>query len=73
MYKSNVVQSTERTIFEAHEKYLMQVRSMYNDGYNTAKEEYEAMLEEANSENKAMSSEIERLKKLLSDAGISAD
>ena len=73
MYKSNVVQSTERTIFEAHQKYLMEVRSMYNDGYNTAKEEDKAMLEEVNAENQALTSENERLKKLLSDAGISTD
>ena len=51
---------------EAHEKYMMDKRSLYSLGL---KEGIEQGIEQGREESKA---EIERLKKLLEEAGISA-
>ena len=65
MYNSNI-QPQEKTIMEAHEKYMMDKRSLYSLGL---KEGIEQGIEQGREESKA---EIERLKKLLEEAGISA-
>ena len=64
MYKSNMTVE-ERSLYEAHQKFLMYQRSLYDDGYYTAKEEDEAELAAVKEEN-------ERLKALLAEAGIKA-
>ncbi len=79
MYNSNI-QSEEKTILEAHQRFLDLQHAHYLNGVNDGKKEsaetIEALNSEVNtltSEKSALTSENERLKKLLSQAGISAE
>ncbi len=100
MYNSNI-QSEEKTILEAHQRFLDLQHAHYLNGVNDGKKEsaetIEALNTEVNtltsevntltsevsaltsenntltSENSALNAENERLKKLLSPAGISAE
>ncbi len=71
MYGSNV-QSQEKTIFEAHQKYLLDKRSLENSfkRVNEELEETKIQLEEKDAQLEAKNAEIDRLKKLLAKAGI---
>ena len=66
MYKTNTIPQ-ERTIMEAHERYVLDKQAAYDTGYytgyDTAKEEYQDKIDK-------MSTTIEHLKKLLAEAGI---
>ena len=62
MYNSNVMDS-ERTILEAHQKYVMDKTTIYNSGYRRGQEE-------AKSELEAKDAEIAHLKELLNQSGI---
>lgn len=79
MYNSNI-QSEEKTILEAHQRFLDFQHAQYLNGVFDGKKEsaetIEALTTEnsaLNAENSALTSENERLKKLLSQAGISAE
>ena len=65
MYNSNI-QSEEKTILEAHQRFLDLQHAHYLNGVNDGKKESAETIE-------ALTSENERLKKLLSQAGISAE
>ncbi len=65
MYKSSI-QPQEKTLYEAHQKFLSDKISLYSAGFEKAKEEDKVEIE-------ALSSEIARLKKKLEEAGISAE
>ena len=70
MYNSNI-QSQERTLYEAHQKAMMDRRSLYNGGYRKGKEEgIEEGIKEGKKEAQA---EIDRLRKIIEEAGIKAD
>ena len=62
MYNSNVM-DPERTILEAHQKYVMDKTTIYNSGYRRGQEE-------AKSELEAKDAEIAHLKELLNQSGI---
>ncbi len=62
MYKTNTIPQ-ERTIMEAHERYVLDKQAAYDTGYDTAKEECQEKINQ-------MSTTIEHLKKLLAEAGI---
>lgn len=79
MYNSNI-QSEEKTILEAHQRFLDYQHAQYMNGVFDGKKEsaetIEALTTEnsaLNAENSALNAENERLKKLLSQAGISAE
>ncbi len=61
MYNSNVIQSQEKTIFEAHQRYLRELDTAYSE------------IEEYKQENEALKAEKARLTKLLKAAGIDPD
>ena len=67
MYGSNV-QSQEKTIFEAHQKYLLDKLSVENS-FKRLNDE----LKEKDAQLEAKDAEIERLKKMLAKAGISEE
>lgn len=62
MYNSNI-QDQEKTLFEAHQKFVMDRMSAYDEGYEEAKELYSHELE-------LKDEKIARLEKLLAEAGI---
>ncbi len=74
MYGSNV-QSQEKTIFEAHQKYLLDKLSVENSfkRLNEELKEKDAQLEANAAQLEAKDAEIERLKKMLAKAGISEE
>ncbi len=66
MYNSNLVQSQEKTLYEAHQKFIGYQNDLYESGYADAKEADQKEIDK-------LHSEIDRLKDKLSKAGISAD
>ena len=86
MYNSNI-QSEEKTILEAHQRFLDFQHAQYLNGVFDGKKESAETIEALTTENSALTTEIntlntevntlnaenERLKKLLSQAGISAE
>lgn len=69
MYNSNIIDQ-ERTIMEAHQKFIMDKKAMYRNGYNCAKEEDKAEIEAQKAVIEAQKAEIDSLKELLVKAGI---
>ena len=73
MYNSNV-QDEERTLFEAHEKYLMDRRSLhgqwYDEGYETAMQEMDETISQKDAAISEKDAEIARLREQL-DAALS--
>lgn len=70
MYKSNI-QSQERTLFEAHQKFLMDQASMKINAHDEGYEEgYEKAKEEMSQQLSALDAENARLRQLLAEAGI---
>ncbi len=65
MYNSNI-QSQEKTLMEAHQRFLDYQNALYQNGFIDAKKESAETID-------ALTTENERLKKLLSQAGISAE
>ena len=65
MYNSNI-QSQEKTLMEAHQRFLDYQNALYQNGVIDAKKESAETIE-------ALTKENERLKKLLSQAGISVE
>ena len=72
MYNSNI-QSEEKTILEAHQRFLDLQRAHYLNGVNDGKKESAETIEALTTEVNTLNTENERLKKLLSQAGISAE
>lgn len=72
MYNSNI-QSEEKTILEAHQRFLDFQHAQYLNGVFDGKKESAETIEALNTEVNTLTSENERLKKLLSQAGISAE
>ena len=62
MYKTNTIPQ-ERTIMEAHERYVLDKQAAYDTGYDTAKEEDNEIIN-------SMTTRIEHLEQLLAKAGI---
>ena len=86
MYNSNI-QSQEKTLMEAHQRFLDYQNALYQNGLIDGQEKSadkidalttknDALTAEKNAltaENKFLNEEVERLKALLSQAGISAE
>ena len=72
MYNSNI-QSEEKTILEAHQRFLDLQHAHYLNGVNDGKKESAETIEALTTEVNTLNAENERLKKLLSQAGISAE
>ncbi len=72
MYNSNI-QSEEKTILEAHQRFMDFQHAQYLNGVFDGKKESAETIEALNTEVNTLTSENERLKKLLSQAGISAE
>ena len=72
MYNSNI-QSEEKTILEAHQRFLDFQHAQYLNGVFDGKKESAETIDALNKEVNTLTSENERLKKLLSQAGISAE
>ncbi len=66
MYNSNLVQSQEKTLYEAHQKFIGYQNDLYQSGYADG-------VEEKQKEIDALTSEIAKLKEQLAKAGISAE
>ena len=71
IYTTNTI-DPEKTIYEAHQRFLRDRASAYDSGYLAGKEEDQKMIEAKDAELSAKDAEIARLKALLSDAGIDA-
>ena len=72
MYKSSI-QPQEKTLYEAHQKFLSDKISLYSAGFDKAKEEDKAEMDALSSVNETLKSENARLRKLLEEAGIPAE
>ena len=72
MYNSNI-QSEEKTILEAHQRFLDYQHAQYMNGVFDGKKESAETIEALTAEVNTLNAENERLKKLLSQAGISAE
>ena len=77
MYNSNLVQSQEKTLYEAHQKFIGYQNDLYESGYADAKEADKKEIDELTSKNEALVSEkaelvseIAQLKEKLAKAGI---
>ncbi len=65
MYNSNVIQDQEKTLFEAHQKFLDMQHALYASGYSDAKEEDQKVIDDLTSKNEMLAAEIERLNALV--------
>ena len=74
MYNSNLVQSQEKTLYEAHQKFIGYQNDLYESGYADGSEKTKAEdqkeIDDLTSQNEALVSEIAQLKEKLAKAGI---